>query len=145
MACPDGSAQTCTNGVGTFKGSFGTDLTITVMSAKWDGNREVYDILVDAVALIAVNGVGPMISEKCEDPSYCTTWDRFDVTFMDGRWGMNVALENKRNSYTKNDCWKHLQDAKNVLSYLQPRLEKVTGDGDLYVDAKCYEPHKRSA
>lgn len=66
------------------------------------------------------------------------------MTFMNGRWGMNVALKNKHNSYTKNDCWKYLQDA-NVLSYLQPRPEKVSRDGDLYLDAKCYEPSKSLA
>lgn len=69
MACPDSTAQTCTNGIGKFKGSFGTDLTVTVMSAKWDGNREVYDILIDAIGLLAVNGVGPMIREKCKIPA----------------------------------------------------------------------------
>ncbi|KAH4041849.1 hypothetical protein HBH98_021060 [Parastagonospora nodorum] len=143
-ACPDGTAQGCTNGVGTFAGLFKKEITVTVMSAKWGGNREVYDILMDAVALLAVNGVGPVTGRKCTDNTYCTTWDRFNVTFKDGLWHMNVALENKYNVYNTHDCYKGLQNAKNVLSDLQPRMEKASDDGDVYVDATCYDPNKKS-
>ena len=116
------------------------DLLVTVKTARWDGNEQTYRLLIGAVAGAAERGT--WYPEHCEHVrtsngeyfQLCNTISRAAVSFS-GHYHMHVSFQSS--SSGQFDCWKIQETVAGYLDHLQPEIEQVVGEGDLWVNVQC--------
>jgi hypothetical protein len=117
------------------------DLNVTVVSAHWNGDQKMYDLLIKTVAGVA--GRGTWLQDNCykfptkwHGPTYtfCNTFRRIAVSFPGNNY-INVTLDSS-SSMGSFDCWKIGETAAAQVQNLT-RIAELVGEPDLYVDYQC--------
>jgi hypothetical protein len=117
------------------------DLHAKVISAPgMDGQRETYNMLIDAVAGIA--GLRSAFASSCKFVStdkgsfaFCNTFDGVSGSFLGAHMDVRSECTSKMGGF---DCWQDRADVEEVLKTLYPRIGVVVGDGlGLFVASEC--------
>jgi hypothetical protein len=124
------------------------DLTVTVENAVWKGNKNVYYLLIAAVAGAFERGSW---GNNCVDFEYvsyehdnygihfirthCNTISSAHVVFPGG-YEMQVSFASSSATGVF-DCMGVKDTVADYVGTLQREVGEEVGDGDLYVDAKC--------
>lgn len=150
-ACKHPADQTCG---ANMKGKFGVfvpkddiiakeEMYVTVDSARWNGNKAIYNLLIGAVAGAAERGTwypGNCHAFKSKDGggyTFCSTVSRVAVSFPGDSY-MNVTF---RSSSAQDgfDCWKIRETAAVYLEGLKREIEDAVGGDYFYVDDACVD------
>jgi hypothetical protein len=156
-ACPHPGDQKCGPGM---EGKFGVqareknkkeeyaikyvDMMVKVESAQWHGNKEIYNLLIKAVAGAAERGTwnrAPCYSFSAKDKKgmkqleFCNTANRIAVSFPKHNY-MNVSLSSPTSDGVF-DCWSIRDTMAHHLRELEPEIERAVGIESKAVYHEC--------
>ncbi|KAH3950135.1 hypothetical protein HBH53_079170 [Parastagonospora nodorum] len=126
-----------------------TEVTLEIESMRWNGNREIYDILMDAVASAASLAITGncneyWVNQKVGPPlryNFCNTVDRVNVQ-LPGEKGLHVHVKLKSLGFSGQngmDCGKVRETAMQGLIGMEGRIAGAVGktENQVYTAAYC--------
>ena len=123
------------------------DFVVYMQSAFWDGRPDIYLLLVEAVAGVAMRGTWSPYNchewhgcsgGKKQVFNLCNTVNSVNVGF-NGQYWMNVTMDSTRTEGTV-DCWAIRSTGQRFLeNNIHEKAEKAMGlkDGELWVHDEC--------
>lgn len=118
--------------------------TVTIDDAYWNSNEQMYNLLIGTVAGAVERGtyhpdnckeVQESIKDVVTKYRHCSTTNSVKVT-LPGNNFMKVSFS-AAHSWIDYTCAKTLDAVITYVHDLQPEMQAVTGDNDLYPDVQC--------
>jgi hypothetical protein len=145
-ACPRSEDQGCGPNV---KGEFVVDardridrvrkdkLGVTVKSAQWHGNTEIYDLLVNAAAAVVERGTRledncywfegrELTNKNVQNYTFCSTTNRVAISLPRGNY-MNVSLSSSSDVRGKFDCVHVRNTMGHYFWDIEPQIKQALG------------------